>query len=491
MRRGMSFAVASFGINGVLGLVGAVITSRLYGVDVMGEYALVIAPWVMLIQLSSVAERVALVREIAGLPARSPRVTGMFVPVLGFSVLLTTVISIPVMLIAAAILRGPADQPHLVMPALYVVIAYILFDNTSSNLDGIFSAFRSGRDLFIGRLVQITAFPILAVAFGEISRTVTALTIATIAAMFVSLLVRLVLVRVYLVLRASGPAIRQGIRDLPQLLLFGLKVVPGQLLGGFVDQTGTWVLGAVAPISVVGSWSRAFQLSQRMNEAGYRICEILYPTLVQRYREGDIEGFNRALARTIRFTSLLMFMIAAIVGGAANGVLGIFGPGFQEAAGAFAALLFLFAIAVLAMAFGQGILATGHPHQLTVTAAVRSVLALGLLVPGAIWGGALGAAMGLLIATVIEIAIVIWLMVNYVGRHCLPSGRFVIAVTVATAAGFGVARGVDLALPSFLGTLVALALGLAAVGGIVLVWALEGEERDQITGRIRQVLRRG
>ena len=164
VRRGMGFAVASFGVNGVLGLVGVVITSRLYGVDVMGEYALVIAPWVMLIQLSSVAERVALVREIAGLPARSPRVTGMFIPVLGFSVVLTIVISIPVMLITAAIYRGPPDQPQLVLPALLVVIAYIVFDNTSGNLDGIFSAFRAGRDLFIGRLVQIASFPIFAVA---------------------------------------------------------------------------------------------------------------------------------------------------------------------------------------------------------------------------------------------------------------------------------------------------------------------------------------
>ncbi len=394
VRRGMGFAVASFGVNGVLGLVGAVITSRLYGVDVMGEYALVIAPWVMLIQLSSVAERVALVREIAGLPARSPRVTGMFIPVLGFSVVLTTIISIPVMLITAALYRGPTNQPQLVLPALLVVIAYILFDNTSGNLDGIFSAFRAGRDLFIGRLVQIASFPVFAVALVPAGETVGSLTIATILAMFLSLLVRLVLVRVYLTLRASGSAIRQGLRDLPGLLKFGLKVVPGQLVGGFVAQTSTWVIGAVSPISVVGSWSRSFQLAQRMNEAGFRICEILYPTLVQRYREGDLEGFGRALARTIRMAAVLMFLIAAVVGGASDGVLAVFGEGFQEAAGAFAVLLFLFAIGTLAMAFGQGLLAVGKPHQLTAVAIARSVLALGLMVPGAIWGEALGALGG-------------------------------------------------------------------------------------------------
>ena len=491
LRRGMSFAAASFGINGVLGLVGAVITSRLYGVDVMGQYALVIAPWLMLIQLSSVAERVALVREIAGLPARSPRVTGVFVPVLGFSVLLTVLMSIPVMLVAAAIFRGPANQPQLVLPALIVVIAYILLDNTSANFDAIFSAFRSGRDLFVGRIVQIVAFPVFALLLVSWEKTVRSLTIATVVAMLLSMVVRVVMVRAYLTVKASGTAIRQGLRDLPGLLLFGLKVVPGQLIGGFVDQTATWVLGAVAPISVVGSWSRAFQLSQRMNEAGYRICEILYPTLVQRHREGDVEGFGRALARTIRFSSILMFVIAAVVGGAANGVLSIFGPGFQEAAGAFAVLLFLFAVAVIAMAFGQGVLAAGHPHQLTVTAVIRSVLALGLMVPGAIYGGALGAALGLLISTAIEVVILVWLIVHYVGRHSLPGTRFIVALTTATAAGFAVSRVIDIATPRFLGVILSLVLGTVAFGGIVFGWGLDTDERVQILDRARVMLRRG
>jgi lipopolysaccharide exporter len=295
---------------------------------------------------------------------------------------------------------------------------------------------------------------------------------------------------VYLTLRASSTAIRQGIRDLPELLKFGLKVVPGQLVAGFVDQTGTWVLGAVAPISVVGSWSRSFQLAQRMNEAGYRICEILYPTLVQRYREGDTEGFGRALARTLRFASILMFLIAAVVGGAADGVLSIFGEGFQEAAGAFAVLLFLFALAVLAMATGQGLLAIGKPHQLTAVAIGRSVLALGLLVPGAIWGGALGAAVGLLVATIVEVVIIFWMMVSYIGRHCLPGTRFLVALTTATVIGFGLARVIDLAATGFLDLLVAMTVGAGAYGAIVMLWGLDDSERDQVTGRARSVLRR-
>jgi O-antigen/teichoic acid export membrane protein len=491
VRKGMGFAVASFAVNGVLGLVGAIITSRLYGVDVMGQYALVVAPWILLIQLSNVAERVALVREIAGLPRRSPRVTGMFVPVLGFSVVLTTLVSIPVMLITAAVYRGPAGQPELVFPALCVVIGYILLDNTSGNLDGVFSAFRSGRDLFIGRLVQIALFPILAVVLIPWEKTVTALTVATIATMAIALAVRAVLIRAFMTLKASRSTIRQGLRDLPDLLKFGLKVVPGQLIGGFGDQAGTWVLGAVAPISVVGSWSRAFGLAQRMNEAGYRITEILYPTLVQRYRAGDLDGFGRAMARTVRFTSLLVFLLAAVVGGAANGVLSIFGPGFSEASGAFAILLLLFSLSVLAMCFAQGIVATGHPHQLTITAVIRFVLALGLLVPGAIWFGSLGAALGLFVSTVVEVVILVWLLVRYVGPHCMPGTRFNVALAVAVTASFGVSRVIDLALPLLTGVAAAIVVGTLTFSGIVLTWALDPSERAQILGRVQRLARRG
>jgi O-antigen/teichoic acid export membrane protein len=486
----MSYAMLSFIVNGVVGLVGAVITSRIYGVDIIGEYALVIAPWVMLIQLSSVAERVALIREIAGLPARDPRVTGLFVPVLAFSVLLTVVMSIPVLVITAVIYNGPADQPQLVLPAIWVVVAYILFDNTSANFDGIFSAFRSGRDLFIGRFIQLAGFPVFALLLLPLGKSVGTLTIATILAMVAAMLVKVVLVRAYLVIRATGPAIREGIRSLPDMLKFGAKVVPSQLIGGFADQASTWVLGAVAPISVVGAWSRSFALAQRMNEAGYRICEILYPTLMVRWKAGDFEGFNRALARTARLTAIGMLMLAAVVGGGADGVLRIFGEGFEEAAGAFAVLLFLFALACVAMVFGQGILAVGRPHQLTLVATIRSIAAFALMVPGAIYGEALGAALGLAGTSFIEVVFLAWMMRRYVGPSSLPSLGFVSVLTVAIAASFAVTRAIDLATPGIVGLVPALAAGAAIYGAITWLFALEADERDMIIGKARSILRR-
>ena len=400
-------------------------------------------------------------------------------------------VSIPVLIVTAVIYSGPADQAQLILPAVCVVIAYILFDNTSANFDGVFSAYRSGRDLFIGRFVQLAGFPLFAILLLPLGTSVGTLTIATIVAMVLALLVKVVLVRAYLIFRSSGPAVREGFRSLPDMLRFGAKVVPGQLIAGFADQASTWVLGAVAPISVVGAWSRSFALAQRMNEAGYRICEILYPTLMVRWKAGDFEGFNRALARTTRLTALGMFLIAAVVGGGSDGVLRIFGEGFEEAAGAFACLLFLMAITCVAMVLGQGILATGHPHQLTLAAAIRSVLALGLMIPGAIYGEALGAAIGLTFATVVQIVLMIAMMVRFVGRTSLPPLRFAAVLAAATAIGFSLTRVIDLAFPGIVGLAIAMAVGGVAYGLIAFVLGLQDDERRMMLGKARSILHRG
>lgn len=72
LRTGMGFAASSFAVNAVMQLMSSVLTARLYGIHTIGEYALVTAPWLTLIQFSNVSEQTALVRELSVLPARDP-----------------------------------------------------------------------------------------------------------------------------------------------------------------------------------------------------------------------------------------------------------------------------------------------------------------------------------------------------------------------------------------------------------------------------------
>ena len=115
---------------------------------------------------------------------------------------------------------------------------------------------------------------------------------------------------------------------LPELLRFGLKATPGQIAQGASQQGGIWALGVVASTSVVGAYSRALSLPQRLQQASLRITEVLYPTLVGRHSDGDGHGFDRALIDSVRYEVVGMLLIAAALGGAAYSVLDVFGPGF-------------------------------------------------------------------------------------------------------------------------------------------------------------------
>jgi O-antigen/teichoic acid export membrane protein len=414
-------------------------------------------------------------------------VTGLFIPVLAFSAALTTVVAIPLMLVTAAVYNGPADQPDLVLPALAVVLAYIVFDNTSLNLDGVFSAFRSGRELFIGRFLQLAGFPILAIMLAPWHRDVVALTAATIASMGVALLVRLFLVRSFLAFRASGSAVRQGIRDLPDLLRFGLRVLPAQLSAGIADQASTWVLSVLLPVSVIGGWSRASGLASRLTEAGWRVCEILFPTLVQHHRNGDTTSFNRVLSTTVRVTAIAILLPAAVGAGAAEGILNIFGPGFAVVSGAFGILLFTYAIGVVGLALGQPLMAAGTPHLVSVIGVTRAVVGLAFLVPLAIVGGTIGAASALLLGVMAEVFLGSWYAAKLYGRSSLPGVGAVLGVLAGSLVAFVVSRVIDVYASSFIGALLAMAVGTIFYVAVVLPTATQQSERAVVWRKLRSL----
>ena len=114
---------------------------------------------------------------------------------------------------------------------------------------------------------------------------------------------------------------------LPGLLRFGLKITPGGIAQGLSQQVGIWVIALVAPVGVVGAYSRAQNIPERLQQVNYRIGEVLYPTLVGRRGRGDHTGFHRALLDTTRYALIGMLLIASVCGGAAHGILSVFGPG--------------------------------------------------------------------------------------------------------------------------------------------------------------------
>jgi O-antigen/teichoic acid export membrane protein len=147
-RSGFAFGTLGFVTATVLGVVSTIVTSRLYGVRIVGEYALVWAPVAALWVLSTVKEQQALIREITGLPPRHPRVTQLFAAVFTFSTALTFAIAALDAVACWFAFRGPLKAPELIGPAFANIAGYALITNTGWNIDSIFSAFVAGRQLF-------------------------------------------------------------------------------------------------------------------------------------------------------------------------------------------------------------------------------------------------------------------------------------------------------------------------------------------------------
>jgi O-antigen/teichoic acid export membrane protein len=379
-RSGFAFGGVGFLLATVLGVISMIATSRLYGVHVIGEFALVSAPVGVLWILSTVKEQQALIKEIAGLPPRDRQVTRLFAAVFTFSAGLTAGVAVLAMAASWFVLRGPLHEPKLVGPAFVSIAGYVLVTNTGWNIDSIFSAFVAGRQIFWVRLHEVLSFIAISMAVGAAWPTVWGLVIATIGGFFTALVHRLLAVRAFVRTRLSWQEYREGLRVLPRLLRFGVKATPGQIAQGASQQGGIWVLGALAPVAVIGAYSRAQMIPQRLQQASMRISEVLYPTLVERHLEGDGHGFDRALVDSIRYEAIGMLLIAATIGGAARSVLEIFGPGFARASTALALLALFPALASVTVTQTQALWATDRPGITSVIAGARAAVTLGLLV---------------------------------------------------------------------------------------------------------------
>ena len=464
-REGMCFAALGLGSMVVLGIVSSVIVARIYGVEAIGEYALVLAPSGALATLSSVREQAGLVRELSVLEARTPRVTGLFIAVLAFSVGLTLFVAALVAGITYLLLAGPVGRPGLFAPALALVISFVVIQNTCWNLDMVFSSFRGGRQLFWIRLMQALSFTALAVGVGLVWATVWGLVLATIGSFLTALIHRLVCVGGFMTASVSRVDIRNGFRTLPELIRFGLKIAPGSVADGIGKEAATWVLGALVPIAAVGAYNLAWMLARRLIDQSSQVTEMLFPTLVRR-RSGDQEAFDRALVDSMRYAAVAMLLPAAVGGGAAHAVMDVFGPGFSVAAGALAFLLILPAVAILAAILGIALYSLDRPLTTALLTIVRTVVVIGLTVGLTLLLGLTGAAAAIVAGYVIELALLAWVMRGHLERplHRQWGGRQLVATVLAYVVGFGFARVVDVQVSGVTGL-------VAALGGGSMVYA--------------------
>lgn len=483
-RAGFFFGALSFSASVGLGFVSTIITARLFGIDVIGEYALVWAPVAVMWMLSTIKEQQALIKEITGLQPREPRVTQLFAAVFTFSVGLTVAVAILVAVACCFVFPGPLDAPQLLAPALVSIAGYTVILNTGWNLDSILSAFVAGRKLFWVRLNESVSFIVLATALGLHWKSVWALVIATMAGSLPALVHRAIVARSFARPRLSWAEYRLGLRALPELLRFGLKATPGQMAQGISQQGGIWAIGIVAPVAVVGAYSRALIIPKSLQTASLRITEVLYPTLVGRHTEGDRHGFDRALVDSIRYEVIGMLLFAAAIGGAAHSVLKIFGPGFDAAAPALVLLALYPAMASVTVTQTQALWAVDRPGLTSIVAIARLVVTIALLVVLTPLMHMVGPALALLSGFLIVIVLSGMALRHHLARPLRSTWplREQLVLLVSYAAGFGAAHLVQgTVAPAVVGLPLALLAGSAAfAAALVLCGGLNQRDRRRL-----------
>jgi O-antigen/teichoic acid export membrane protein len=479
---GLRHGALSFLVNALLALITSVFVARLYGVRVIGEYALAGAPAGVVWLLSTVREQPALMRRLTPLEPRDPLVTGLFAAVLAFSTALTAVVSLLAGVLTWLLFRGPIDHPGLILPAQAMLLASLLFVNTCWNLDTVLGAFRAGRRLLLSRLHQALVYLALAVALSLLMPTVWGLILAWYASWATSLVQRLVSCRAFMRPRVSAATMREGFATLPELLRFGLRLTPGFLAEGVSVEAGTWILGALAPIQAVGAYSRAWMIARRGLELNYRVTEMLFPTLVERRLGADHEGFERALVDSLRYVALAMLLPAAVAAGAAVPIMSVYGSGFAGGAGAFAYLVFVPGVVTLSAVQSQALIAESRgllASAYGLARAAATLLAATLLARS---HGASGVGAGMLIGACAQLVPLLLRLPRALAGQPreLWSARDAVALLGAGAVGFTTARLLSrtLAHPSALVFAPTLGLG-AAAAVFLLVGGLRPRDRER------------
>ncbi|HXN36481.1 MAG TPA: oligosaccharide flippase family protein [Solirubrobacteraceae bacterium] len=373
---GLAFSLASFVAIGLITLFTSVLSARLYGITVIGQSALVLAPVAIVTLLSTVREQPAMVRELAKLKPRHPRATGVFLAVFSFSFILTAAVTFVGVIASYFAFHGPLHNPKLLAPAVVGLFGYLVIINTCWNFDGIFGAFRAGRELFAVRLHQAVIYGVLLVILALFTHSVWGLLFAFLGSWLTALLHRLLLLRRVIRWRVPQAEIRAGFSTLREIIAFGLKVTPGSLATGLSEASGTWILGVTNSINVVGAYSRAWTFATRLTELNWRITEMLLPTLVQRRHVGDAEGFDRVLTDSLRYAAFGMLLPAAVGGGAAEAIMHLFGAGFDTAATALRLLLFVPMLQTLTAIQGAALMAYNRPLLTAFAQIARLIITL-------------------------------------------------------------------------------------------------------------------
>jgi O-antigen/teichoic acid export membrane protein len=185
-----------------------------------------------------------------------------------------------------------------------------------------------------------------------------------------------------------------------------------------------------------------------------------------------------------------MMLPAAVGGGAAMGIMELFGPGFTRASTALAVVLVVPAIATMSTIQVDALLAVGRPLATTALSGARLAATVPLTVGLTLTMGVTGTALGIALGVGVQLAVQVGVLRAHLSQPMLTLWpvRQLLALVLAYGGGFAVARVLDSVIPGIVGLLVSMAAGTVAYAlCLMLVGGLLPRDRDRASAVVRRV----
>jgi O-antigen/teichoic acid export membrane protein len=280
-----------------------------------------------------------------------------------------------------------------------------------------------------------------------------------------------------------------------ELAGFGLFRFVSQASGQLTFQFDPLIIGIFQPIAAVGYYSVPLLVTQKFHVVQDSVASAYFPASVELHSRGDVDRLDRLYLTALKLVLVAMAFLVIICAGYAGPIL-LAWVGREVAshsAAIFSLLAVGYGLSALVGIPGQASDATGHQRWTAAfaaaSAAIQLVLAL-ILVPRY---GAIGAAVALVINTVTQGSIFVWL----VQHRFLQIGTrtvFVQAVLRPLLAAAGLAAFVLLTRDHLQGTVsLVLAVVAAAViyGGLTFAFKVWSASELQLVNRLRHSVWRG
>ncbi|HVH63907.1 MAG TPA: flippase [Candidatus Dormibacteraeota bacterium] len=285
---------------------------------------------------------------------------------------------------------------------------------------------------------------------------------------------------------------RSAVRELAG---FGLFRFVTQASGQLTFQFDPVIIGIFQPIAAVGYYSVPLSVTQKFHVVQDSVASAYFPASVELHSRGDIERLHRLYLTSLKLVLVAMAFLIVIFGVFAHPVLlaWVGSDVADHSSGIFTLLALGYGLSALIGIPAQASDSTGHQRWTATFAAASAVIQLTLALVLVPRYGAIGAAAALVINTVTQGSVFVWL----VQRRFLRIGAgtvFTQAVMRPLASVLGLLAIALLTLEFVHGTrtlLLAVALSGAAYAGLTFFLRVWTRSELQLANQLRRsVLRR-